>query len=1059
MTGNYNNYTNFRDRMYKRIDEETENFSREFVAGVEEFMTFANSQELMQNNGGKFFCPCSICKNEKFLPGQKILRHIYSRGFMEDYYVWYNHGKEIDMRLGTSYVDPTHLSGSGEGGNLVQDRYVEMVNDAFCDNVTYDNYQHDDNYQNVVDPVSNHSQKFYDLLEGAKNPLYDGCHEGHSQLSLAARVLQNKTDYNMSEKCVDSVCQMLTDYLPAGNQSTASHYETERLMRNLGIPYYTIDVCVNNCMIFWKEDEKWDECQFCDAPRWKPRNERRRTKVAYSRMWYLPIADRLKRMYQSKKTASAMRWHAEHQAKEGEMCHPSDAAEWKNFQDLHPRFAEEPRNVYLGLCTDGFNPFGMSNNHSLWPVILTPYNLPPGMCMNTEYLFLTILNSGPNHPRASLDIFLKPLIAELKDLWSTRVEAYDVSLNQNFNLKAVLLWTISDFPAYGMLSGWTTHGKLSCPICMEDIKAFYLPNGRKTCWFDCHRTFLPHDHPLRKNKRDFVKGKHAVNDFPPESLTGEQVYSERLSDVSPPKTSKCGGNGHDKKKPGYGKTHNWHKESIFWELPYWRDLTLRHNIDVMHIEKNFFDNIINTLMNVKGKSKDTIKSRLDIVFFCDREHLHVDSNGKAPFPPYTLDKTARTSLLECVKHSIKFPDGYASDLAKWVDHENGKFSGMKSHDCHVFMERLLPFIFANLLVQNVHLALSGVGLFFRDLCSRTLQKSRLNKLKENIVLIICNLEKIFPPSFFDVMQHLPIHLPYEAELGGPVQYKWMFTRFDEGQVPVYHVEGVPDIFTHIGRPSGEMQELRLSEKDYRCAHSYVLRNCNYFQPFERMFGDYISAKYPDISENELSARRADEYHIWVKDYKHGEGRKTCNYGVCVKGESYTNVTDEAHYYGILTDIIQIEYEGAVDLRITLFKCKWYDPVLGRGTRRSNAGIIDVLSSRKYDKYDPFILASQAEQVCYIPYPYVKKPKKLWLNVLKVNPRRLIIPGEYEDVASVTLQQENYDAVSLTTIENLEFEHLAHDREEPINLDFEVADGEPNDEFQCNLSSPDDDEEE
>jgi len=39
--------------------------------------------------------------------------------------------------------------------------------------------------------------------------------------------------------------------------------------------------------------------------------------------------------------------------------------------------------------------------------------------------------------------------------------------------------------------------------------------------------------------------------------------------------------------------------------------------------------------------------------------------------------------------------------------ENGKLSGMKSHDCHVFMERLLPFIFAKLLDRNVHLALSG----------------------------------------------------------------------------------------------------------------------------------------------------------------------------------------------------------------------------------------------------------------------------------------------------------------------------------------------------------------
>ena len=71
---------------------------------------------------------------------------------MEDYYVWYNHGKEIDMGLGTSYVDPTHLSGSEEVGNLVENKYVEMVNDAFRDNLNYDNYQQD------VDPVSNHSK-------------------------------------------------------------------------------------------------------------------------------------------------------------------------------------------------------------------------------------------------------------------------------------------------------------------------------------------------------------------------------------------------------------------------------------------------------------------------------------------------------------------------------------------------------------------------------------------------------------------------------------------------------------------------------------------------------------------------------------------------------------------------------------------------------------------------------------------------------------------------------------------------------------------------------------
>ncbi|KAG7529824.1 Transposon En/Spm-like [Arabidopsis suecica] len=362
----------------------TGNLTPEYIAGVEEFMNFANSQPIVQSNRDKFHCPCSVCKNEKHIvSGRRVSSHLFSQGLMPDYYVWYKHGEEFNMDVGTSnYVDRTYLSDQNHEyvGNTVEDPYVDMVNDAFAYNAGFDeNYNEDGSYQNVEEPVRNHSQKFYDLLDGANTPLYDGCREGQSQLSLASRVMQNKADHNTSESCVDSVCQMLTDFLPEGNQATSSHYQTKKLMCNLGLPYHTIDVCQNNCMLFWKEDEKEDQCRFCGAQRWKPMDygvQRRRTKVPYSRMWYLPIGDRLKRLYQSHKTTAAMRWHAEHKSKEGEMNHPSDAAEWRYFQSLYPLFAEEPRNVYLGLCTDGFNPFGMSRNHSLWPVILTPYNLP-----------------------------------------------------------------------------------------------------------------------------------------------------------------------------------------------------------------------------------------------------------------------------------------------------------------------------------------------------------------------------------------------------------------------------------------------------------------------------------------------------------------------------------------------------------------------------------------------------------------------------------------------------------------------------------------------------------
>lgn len=83
MSGNYN--SNLREWMYRRIDEVTGNFSEEFRTGVEQFMAFANSQLLAQDNRGRFYYPCSVCKNGKSISGSRIWNHLFSRGFMPDY--------------------------------------------------------------------------------------------------------------------------------------------------------------------------------------------------------------------------------------------------------------------------------------------------------------------------------------------------------------------------------------------------------------------------------------------------------------------------------------------------------------------------------------------------------------------------------------------------------------------------------------------------------------------------------------------------------------------------------------------------------------------------------------------------------------------------------------------------------------------------------------------------------------------------------------------------------------------------------------------------------------
>ena len=66
----------------------------------------------------------------------------------------------------------------------------------------------------------------------------------------------------------------------------------------------------------------------------------------------------------------------------------------------------------------------------------------------------------------------------------------------------------------------------------------------------------------------------------------------------------------------YGVAHDWTKCNIFWELPYWKDNLFRHNLDVMHIEKNYFDNLFNIVMDMSGKTKDNVKARLDLPEHC-----------------------------------------------------------------------------------------------------------------------------------------------------------------------------------------------------------------------------------------------------------------------------------------------------------------------------------------------------------------------------------------------------------------------------------------------------------
>ena len=190
-----------------------------------------------------------------------------------------------------------------------------------------------------------------------------------------------------------------------------------------------------------------------------------------------------------------------------------------------------------------------------------------------------------------MNVMLKPLLDELKQLWEG-VEAYDCYKKQKFNLRVAYLWSIHDFMAYGIFSGWSVHGRLTCPICGNETDCFRLDFGGKISYFDCHRCFLPQNHPFRQQRNAFRKNT-VVTKGPPKHMSGQEI-ADMLSNLVP------SSNGDE--FIGVETEHNWTHICELWELLYFKALILRHNIDVMHQECNVAKSIVMTCMNFIDKT-------------------------------------------------------------------------------------------------------------------------------------------------------------------------------------------------------------------------------------------------------------------------------------------------------------------------------------------------------------------------------------------------------------------------------------------------------------------------
>ncbi|GJU39727.1 pyruvate kinase [Tanacetum coccineum] len=358
--------------------------------------------------------------------------------------------------------------------------------------------------------------------------LYPGC-DYVTRLNFIAKFTYFKVKGKLTDYIFNEMLEFFQHVFPTtkGYKLPPSYYAIKKTFKTIGLGYRSIHACVNDCFLFRGDNIKDVHfCLVCKTSRWKDSNTPGK-KVPKKVLRYFSIIPRLQRLYKSSHTAKEMTWHAI-----GKCTEP-------------------------GLAADGFNPFGnLSQAYNMWPVILTTYNLPPCYCMKESSFMLTLLIPGPKSPGKDIDVYLRPLI--------------------------------------------------------DDLKAAY--------------SFTPEN---RKKFCQFIKG-------------------------------------------------------------------------------------------------------------------------------------------------VKLPDGFGSNFKHKVTDNDTNITGLKSHDFHIMMQRLLPYGLQQYLPDKVAKLIIELCSFFKQICSATLIEDDMLKAQSKVVDVLCNLELIYPPAFFDIMIHLVIHLPLEALEGGPIRPRWMF---------------------------------------------------------------------------------------------------------------------------------------------------------------------------------------------------------------------------------------------------------------------------------------------
>ncbi|XP_028087367.1 uncharacterized protein LOC114288080 [Camellia sinensis] len=280
--------------------------SRAYNDGVISFLRFAMA---VIDRDGKILCPCRKCVNVIRQKFQIVQIHLLQHGIIPTYTIWHVHGEPRESNEAYHHDIPVE-------GNEVLGGIDALVEDRIRGESTNTTQEEE-------------ARTFDKLLNDAKREVYPG-YTNYTLLQFVIEILNMKVTNHWSNKSVDMMLEFLTKLLTKDNLVPKSTYEAKKILRELGLSYELIDACVNDCVLFWKGNATLDKCPNCKASRYKT-NHGRGKKISHKVLRYFPLTPRLKRLYMSRKRAEDMKWFKEKRLDDGELRHPADSDEWKEF--------------------------------------------------------------------------------------------------------------------------------------------------------------------------------------------------------------------------------------------------------------------------------------------------------------------------------------------------------------------------------------------------------------------------------------------------------------------------------------------------------------------------------------------------------------------------------------------------------------------------------------------------------------------------------------------------------------------------------------------------------